>query len=145
MRGLHMILKLKSSENCVFGVKTHLEAKPLLTWDATLFRNTNEVLGFPGGSDGRLCLQCRRPMFNFWVRKIPWEGNGYPLQYSCLGNSMDRGARQATVCGIPNSWTQLSDSLSLLMRCCFGACRGHCRVYCIGTTSPSWNLKNYEF
>ena len=45
-----MILKLKSSENCVFGVKTHLEAKPLLTWDATLFRNTNEVLGFPGGS-----------------------------------------------------------------------------------------------
>ena len=48
-----MILKLKSSENCVFGVKTHLEAKPLLTWDATLFRNTNEVLGFPGGSAGK--------------------------------------------------------------------------------------------
>ena len=47
-----MILKLKSSENCVFGVKTHLEAKPLLTWDA-LFRNTNEVLGFPGGSAGK--------------------------------------------------------------------------------------------
>ena len=26
------------------------------------------------------------------VRKIPGEGNGYPLQYSCLQNSMDRGA-----------------------------------------------------
>ena len=47
-----MILKLKSSENCVFGVKTHLEAKPLLMWDA-LFRNANEVLGFPGGSAGK--------------------------------------------------------------------------------------------
>lgn len=34
--GLHMILKLKSSENCVFGVKTHLEAKPLLMWDHCL-------------------------------------------------------------------------------------------------------------
>ena len=27
----------------------------------------------------------------------PGEGNGYPLQYSCLENAMDRGARQATV------------------------------------------------
>ena len=27
-----------------------------------------------------------------WVGKIPWQGNGYPLQYSCLENSMDRGA-----------------------------------------------------
>ena len=26
------------------------------------------------------------------VGKIPGEGNGYPLQYSCLKNSMDRGA-----------------------------------------------------
>ena len=48
-----MILKLKSCENCVFGVKTHLEAKPLLMWDAALFRNTNEVLGFPGVSAGK--------------------------------------------------------------------------------------------
>ena len=28
------------------------------------------------------------------------EGNGNPLQYSCLANSMDRGARQATVHGV---------------------------------------------
>ena len=27
-----------------------------------------------------------------WVRKIPWRSNGYPLQYSWLQNSMDRGA-----------------------------------------------------
>ena len=37
------------------------------------------------------------------------EGNGYPLQYSCLKNSKDRGAWQATVHGVAKSWTQLSD------------------------------------
>ena len=31
---------------------------------------------------------------------IPGEGNGNPLQQSCLGNSMDRGAWQATVHGV---------------------------------------------
>ena len=33
----------------------------------------------------------------------PGEGNGYPLQCSCLENSMDRGARQATVHGVAKS------------------------------------------
>ena len=36
------------------------------------------------------------------------KGNGNPHQYSCLGNSMDRGARQATVHGVAKSWTRLS-------------------------------------
>ena len=40
--------------------------------------------------------------------RSPGEGNGNPLQYSCLGNPMDRGAWQATVHGITQSWTQLS-------------------------------------
>ena len=35
------------------------------------------------------------------------KGNSYPLQYTCLENSMDRGAWQATVCGVL-SQTQLS-------------------------------------
>ena len=34
-------------------------------------------------------------------------GNGNPLQYSCLENSMERGAWQATEHGIAKSWTQL--------------------------------------
>ena len=37
------------------------------------------------------------------------EGNGSPLQYSCLGNPMDRGAWQATVHGVTKSWTRLSN------------------------------------
>jgi len=35
-------------------------------------------------------------------------GNGSPLQYSCLENSMDREPRQAIVHGVTDSWTQLS-------------------------------------
>ena len=44
--------------------------------------------------------------------RSPGEGNGNPLQYSCLENSMDRGAWQATVCGITKSRTQLSTTLA---------------------------------
>ena len=37
------------------------------------------------------------------------EGNGTPLQYSCLENPMDGGAGWAVVQGVAKSWTQLSD------------------------------------
>ena len=36
-----------------------------------------------------ICLQCGRPGFDTWVRKIPWRRESYPLQYSILENSMD--------------------------------------------------------
>ena len=42
--------------------------------------------------------------------RSPGEGNGTPLQYSCLEKSMGRGAWQATVHGVTKSRTQLSDS-----------------------------------
>ena len=41
--------------------------------------------------------------------RSPGEGNGNPLQYSCLENPMDRGAWWATVHGVAKSQTQLSD------------------------------------
>ena len=41
--------------------------------------------------------------------RAPGEGNGNPLQYSCLENSMDGGAWQATVHGVAKSQTRLSD------------------------------------
>ena len=41
--------------------------------------------------------------------RSPGEGTGYPLQYSGLENSMDRGAWQVTVHGVPKRWTWLSD------------------------------------
>ena len=43
-----------------------------------------------------------------WERS-PEEGNGNPLQYSCLGNSMDRGAWRATVHRVAKSQTRLRD------------------------------------
>ena len=42
------------------------------------------------------------------LAKSPGEGNGYSLQYSCLGNPMDRGVWRAPVHGVTKSRTQLS-------------------------------------
>ena len=39
--------------------------------------------------------------------RSPGEGNGNPLQYSCLGNAMNRGALRAIVCGVAKSQTRL--------------------------------------
>ena len=40
--------------------------------------------------------------------RSPGEGNDNPLQYSCLGNPMDRGAWQATVPGVTKNQTRLN-------------------------------------
>ena len=45
------------------------------------------------------------PGFDPSVGKIPGEGNGTPLQYSCLENLTDGGAWQATVHGVAKRWT----------------------------------------
>ena len=42
--------------------------------------------------------------------RVPGEGNGNPLQDSCLENPMDRGAWRAIVHGVAESLTQLSDT-----------------------------------
>ena len=55
-------------------------------------------VGLPRWHSGKECAcQCKRQRA---VGSIPGEGNGNPLQYSCLGNPTDRGAWQATVHGI---------------------------------------------
>ena len=41
--------------------------------------------------------------------RSPGVGNGNPLQYACLENSVDRGAWRATVLGVAKSRTQLSN------------------------------------
>ena len=47
----------------------------------------------------------REPLVRSPGREDPREGNGTPLQYSCLENSMDGGARWATVHGVAKSRT----------------------------------------
>ena len=67
------------------------------------------VGGFPGGSDGK---ESAHNVGNTGLipglGNSPGEGNGNPLQYSCLENSMDRGAWQATVYRITKRGTELS-------------------------------------
>ena len=66
--------------------------------------------GFPGG------LEVKASAWNVGDSgsipgsgRSPGEGNGTPLQYSCLENPMDRGAWWAAVHGVARSRTQLSD------------------------------------
>ena len=63
-------------------------------------------MGFPGGSDGKAstCNAGDQGLLPGSGRS-PGEGNGYPFQYSSLENSMDGGARQATVHGVKKSQT----------------------------------------
>ena len=50
-----------------------------------------------------------RPGLDPGSERSPGERNGNPLQYSCLGNLMDRGAWLAIVHGVTKSWTRLSN------------------------------------
>ena len=68
------------------------------------------ISGFPGGSDGEesTCNIGNLGLIPASGRSSG-EGNGYPLQYSCLENPMDRGAWRATVPGVTKRQTWLRD------------------------------------
>ena len=69
-------------------------------------------MGFPGGSDSKESANNARDLSSIpGSERSLGEGNGNPLQYSCLENSMDRGAWWATESshGAAKSQTQLSD------------------------------------
>ena len=81
-----------------------------------------EGMGFPGGSDGKeSACSAGDPSLIPECRRTPGEGNGNPLQYSCLGNLMDREAWQSTVHGVTKSQMQLSDSTHRL----YGGANGY--------------------
>ena len=64
--------------------------------------------GFPGGSDGKeSACNAGDPGLNPGSGISPGEGNGNPLQYSCLENLMDRGAWKVTVRGVSQSQIEL--------------------------------------
>ena len=66
--------------------------------------------GFSDGSDGKeTACNARHPSSIPGLGRSPGEGDGYWLQYSCLENSMDRGAWWATVRRVAKSWTWLSN------------------------------------
>ena len=57
-------------------------------------------MGFPGGTDGRDSTCNSVGVGSNPGSRRPLEDGGYPLQYSCLENPMDRGAWQAMVHGV---------------------------------------------
>ena len=87
------------------------------------FGKLAELRGLPGGLDGKefacnaedLCLIPGQG-------RSPGEGNGNPLQYSYLENSMDRGAWQATVHGIAKSQSGTMTQFSSVTQSCSALC-----------------------
>ena len=64
----------------------------------------------PGGSDSKKsAYNAEDPGLIPELGRSPGGGHGNPLQYSCLGNFMDRGAWQAEVHGVAKSWKGLSN------------------------------------
>ena len=80
------------------------------------------TMGFPDGASSkeRTCQfrRWRRLRFDPESGRSPRAGNANPLQYSCLGNSMDREAWWATVHGVAMSWTRLKRLSSSSSRVC---------------------------
>ena len=78
--------------------------------------NLTNYQGSPGGSDSKeSAYSAGDPGSIPGSGGYAGEGNGNPLQYSCLENSTDRGAWQATVHGTAKIWTQLSDFTFLFL------------------------------
>ena len=68
------------------------------------------IKGFPGGSDGKAsACSAGDPGSIPGSGRSRGEGNGNPLQYSCLENPTDRGAWRATVHRVTESRTRASD------------------------------------
>ena len=74
------------------------------------------MLVFPGGSDSieSVCI-AEDPGLNPGSGRSPGEGNGNPLQYSCLESSMGRGAWQGTVHG-GHKESDMTEWLSLSLK-----------------------------
>ena len=63
-------------------------------------------MGFPGGLEGKVSTcNAGDPGSIPESGRSPGEGNGNPLQYSCLENPMDGGAWEAAVHGVTKRWT----------------------------------------
>ena len=71
-------------------------------------------LGFPGGTEVKVSACNSGDLGSIpGSESSPGEGNGNPLQYSCLENPMDGGAWWVTVHRVAKSQTRLSDFTSL--------------------------------
>ena len=80
-------------------------------------RPSKKSPGFPSGSNDKESVCNARDQSSIpGSGRSPGGGNDNPCQYSCLENSMDRGAWQATVHGITKTQAQLNDKHFLARR-----------------------------
>ena len=88
-----------------------LQGKYLKTVTLRYLRtDISNSMDFPGGSDGKAFPYNAGDQDSVpGLGKYHGEGNGNPLQCSCLENSMDRGAWWTAVYGVTKNGTQLSD------------------------------------
>ena len=76
------------------------------------------IHGFPGSSDAKeSACNAGDPASNPESGRSPGKENGNPLQFSCLGNPMNRGAWQATFHRVATSWERLSDKTTTRPSC----------------------------
>ena len=76
--------------------------------------SAHSVSGFPGGSDGKKsACNAGDPGSVPESRRSPGEGNGKPLQYSCLKNSEDTGSWQALIRGVAGSQIDTTEQVTL--------------------------------
>ena len=88
--------------------KGHLHSLACGLFDARDFITLTSELGNPGGSDGKMSTCNVGDLGSVpGLGRSPGGGHGNPAQYSCLENPMDRGAWQAAVHSVAQSWTQL--------------------------------------
>ena len=103
-----ILLSAFSCAYCLFSLKNvsvqSLTTPPLFHWFVHLLIVGLQFFLYLDGASlvahwwrTHLPCQCRRCWFDRWAGKIPGEGNGNPIQCSCLGNPMDRGAWRAAV------------------------------------------------
>ena len=108
--GQSWVLK-SSTATAHSGHTPTLANRRILKWrqDWSLHQ-TRQKKGLPGGSDGKESACNAGDLGSIpGLGRSPGEGNGYPLQYSCLENLMDRGAWQAIVHGVSKNQTRLSN------------------------------------
>ena len=93
-----------------------------------------QIPGFPGGSNIRVCLQCRRTVFSPWVGKIPGRGKWLLAPVFLPGESHRQRSLWATVHGVSKSQTL---SLSLLLDMTY--------LFVLGCLFPFFCMSNYKF
>ena len=97
------VLLYSTGNSTQYSVMAYMRKEPNEEW-------VYLYVSFFGGSDGKESACNAGDLGSIpGSKRYPEEGNGYPLQYSWLENSMDREAWQAIVHGVAKSQTQLSN------------------------------------